>query len=180
MSAEILEQKIKQAIRDIPDYPKPGILFKDITPLLSNASLIREITHNLSRYFSGQQIEAIVGVEARGFILGSILAYEMQVPFIPVRKKGKLPYKTISESYALEYGQAEIEIHADALRRGMRVLIHDDILATGGTAGAAGNLVKKLGAEIAAFSFLINLSFLPGEINLTTAFGVKPHYLVSY
>ncbi|MCI0751429.1 MAG: adenine phosphoribosyltransferase, partial [Flammeovirgaceae bacterium] len=139
-----------------------------------------KIAQQLKSDFALTGADAVVSVEARGFIVGAILAYEMNVPFIPVRKSGKLPFKTISQSYSLEYGTAAVEIHQDAIQPGMKVIIHDDLLATGGTAGAAAALVKKLGGEIAAFSFLINLSFLTGEQNLTKAFGIKPHYLVSY
>jgi adenine phosphoribosyltransferase len=119
-------------------------------------------------------------VEARGIIFGSILAQELQCAFVPMRKSGKLPYKTVAQEYALEYGTASVEVHVDAIEAGWNVLIHDDLLATGGTAGAAANLVKKLGGTLAGFSFLINLSFLPGAENLQKQFGLKPQYLVSY
>lgn len=173
-------EKVRSIIRDVSDFPKPGILFKDITPVLADSQLVHEIMRDLVRDFKPQQYDAIVGIESRGFIFGSLLAYELKIPFVPVRKAGKLPYKTISESYALEYGNATIEIHEDALRAGSRVLIHDDLLATGGTAAAAARLVNKLGARAEAFSFLINLSFLGGDQILFDEFGVKPHYLISY
>lgn len=172
--------KIKSVIRDVPDFPKPGILFKDITPVLANTQLVHEIMQDLVRDFRPQQFDAIVGIESRGFIFGSLLAYELKLPFIPIRKAGKLPFKTIAESYDLEYGQATIEIHEDAIKPGSRVLVHDDLLATGGTAAAAARLVNKLGAKTEAFSFLINLSFLKGDQTLLDEFGVKPHYLISY
>lgn len=175
-----LEDKVKQAIRDVADFPKPGILFKDITPLLANPPLVAEIVAALARDFSGQRIDAVVGIESRGFIFGSLLAQALQIPFVPVRKSGKLPFHTIKEAYSLEYGEAVIEIHNDALLAGSRVVIHDDLLATGGTAAAAGRLVKKLGAEVAAFSFLINLSFLKGHQVLEQDFGVAPLSLVNY
>lgn len=175
-----LEEKIKQSIRDVKDYPKPGINFKDITPVLANPSLVKEIISEMVQRVNHHKIDAIAAVEARGFILGSMLAQVLQCPFIPVRKSGKLPYKTVSQEYALEYGTASIEVHEDAVKSGWNVLIHDDLLATGGTAGAAASLVQRLGGEVAGFSFLVNLSFLSGEDNLSSQFGVKPHYLVTY
>lgn len=175
-----LEYKVKSIVRDVKDFPTPGILFKDITPLLVKPDLVKEITIEIARHFKDQKIDAIAAVEARGFIFGSILAQELQCAFIPMRKSGKLPYKTLKQEYALEYGTASVEVHVDAIEPGWRVLVHDDLLATGGTAAAAANLIKKLGGEIAGFSFLINLSFLSGEENLYRQFGIKPQYLVSY
>ena len=175
-----LEDKIKSIIRDVQDFPKPGILFKDITPLLTKPDLVKEITIEIADHFKGQKIDAIAAVEARGFIFGSILAQHLNCAFVPMRKSGKLPFDTIRQEYALEYGSAAVEVHVDAIERGWNVLIHDDLLATGGTAGAAGNLVKKLGGNISGFSFLINLGFLPGEKNLIEQFGIKPQYLISY
>lgn len=175
-----IQEKVKNVIRDVIDFPKPGILFKDITPVLANTTLVHEIVQDLVREFKPQKFDAIVGIESRGFIFGSLLAYELKCPFIPVRKAGKLPFSTISESYDLEYGKATLEIHQDALHSGAKVLIHDDLLATGGTAIAAARLVNKLGARAEAFSFLINLSFLHGEKTLFKEFGVNPHYLISY
>lgn len=175
-----LSESIKAVIRDVPDFPKPGILFKDITPVLNTPPLRDQIIQLVVQNFSSQGIEAIAGIEARGFILGSMIAQAMQLPFIPIRKSGKLPYKSIREDYALEYGSASIEIHEDAVRPGQRVLIHDDLLATGGTANAAGNLVRRLGADLAGFSFIINLSFLPGEKRLIESFGHVPFSVVKY
>jgi adenine phosphoribosyltransferase len=175
-----LSDKIKQTIRDVRDYPKPGILFKDITPILSDPQLMNEIIDQLKTDLKGLQIDAIAAVEARGFIFGAILAHALNVRFIPIRKAGKLPYKTIQQEYSLEYGTATIEMHEDALQPGWRVLVHDDVLATGGTAGAAANLVRHAGAELVGFSFIINLSFLPGELNLLHQFGVNSKYLVTY
>lgn len=175
-----LEDKVKRIVRDVKDFPKPGILFKDITPLLTKPELVKEITLAIGAHFKDQKIDAIAAVEARGFIFGSILAQELQCAFIPMRKSGKLPYQTLKQEYALEYGTASVEVHVDAIEPGWNVLIHDDLLATGGTAGAAANLVKRLGGEIAGFSFLINLSFLEGEKKLLEQFGIKPQYLVSY
>lgn len=176
----MLAEKIKATIRDVKDYPSPGIVFKDITPVLADPPLVREIITTLVAGIKPMHIDAIAAVEARGFILGAILAHELGCRFIPVRKAGKLPYKTKAQHYALEYGTASIEMHADAIQPGWRVLVHDDLLATGGTAGAAAELIKEFGAEIAGFSFLINLGFLPGESNLIQRFGVKPQYIVNY
>jgi len=176
----LLSDKIKNAIRDIPDYPKPGVLFRDITPLLANPALVREMVQQCLKDYAGQKIDAIASTEARGFIFGSVLAYELGCPFVPVRKSGKLPYKTKSQRYDLEYGSASIEMHIDAIQPGWRVLVHDDLLATGGTAAATADLIQALGGELAGFSFIINLSFLPGEKTLKERFGLDPHYLASY
>jgi adenine phosphoribosyltransferase len=175
-----LEEKIKSSVREVMDYPKPGIGFKDITPVLANPVLMKEIVHALISFYKPMRIDAVAAVEARGFILGSILAYELGCRFLPVRKTGKLPYQTIAESYDLEYGSAAIEMHVDAVLPGNRILIHDDLLATGGTAAATARLVKASGGELAGFSFLINLSFLPGEKKLLHDFGLQPDYLVQY
>lgn len=175
-----LSEKLKQTIRDVKDYPKPGILFKDITPVLADPQLIKEIVRQMVKEFEPQRIDAVASTEARGFIFGSILAHELNCRFIPVRKAGKLPFKTRLQQYSLEYGSASIEMHIDAIRPGWRVLVHDDLLATGGTAGATADLVNGLNGIVAGFSFIINLSFLAGEQNLTNRFGLKPHYLVSY
>lgn len=175
-----LQQKIRTAIRDIPDYPKPGIIFKDITPVLADPLLVSEILAEKVNIWKDRQIDAVVAVEARGFIFGSMLAHALNCAFIPVRKTGKLPYKTLSQEYALEYGTASVEMHIDAIKPAQRVLIHDDLLATGGTACAAGDLVCRLNGTVAGFSFLINLDFLPGAKNLEQRFGVKPHFLLSY
>ncbi len=166
-------------MRDVPDFPKPGIVFKDITPLLADPAAVQIVVADIVNHFRHQQIGAVAAVEARGFIFGAMIAQGLNVPFVPVRKAGKLPFHKITEEYSLEYGKAAIEIHADALPRGCRVLIHDDVLATGGTATAAGNLVKKLNAFVAGYSFIINLSFLPGAQVLQDNFGIKPHYLIS-
>jgi adenine phosphoribosyltransferase len=176
----LLSEKVKAAIRDVKDYPREGILFKDITPVLADPLLMREITTELVKRLKPLKIDAIAAVEARGFILGSILAHELNCSFIPVRKAGKLPYTKRTKSYSLEYGNASIEMHADAIKPGWRVLVHDDLLATGGTASATAALVKEMQGVLAGFSFLVNLSFLPGEKKLTEEFGSKPHYLVQY
>jgi adenine phosphoribosyltransferase len=175
-----LENKIKAVIRDVQDFPKPGILFKDITPMLSDPHLVREVVSAISAQYKNVKIDAIAAVEARGFIFGAMLAQELNCAFIPMRKSGKLPYKTVSQEYALEYGTASVEVHEDAIEKEWNVLVHDDLLATGGTASAAASLVKQLGGNVAGFSFLINLSFLPGEAKLTKEFGVKPQCLVTY
>lgn len=175
-----LTEKVKNTIRDIQDYPKPGILFKDITPVFHNPALMREIVKQIADRFRNEKIDAVAAIEARGFIFGSILAHELNCKFIPIRKAGKLPFTSRRQEYSLEYGTAAIEMHVDAVQPGWRVLIHDDLLATGGTASAAGDLVQGLGGDIAGFSFIINLSFLPGAENIYKQFGVKPYYIVEY
>ncbi|HZY78173.1 MAG TPA: adenine phosphoribosyltransferase [Cyclobacteriaceae bacterium] len=175
-----LANSIKAIVRDVHDFPKPGIVFKDITPVLAEPVIRKEIIHAIVNNFKAHNLDAVAGIEARGFILGSLIAQELNLPFIPIRKSGKLPYKSLREEYALEYGTAAIEIHEDAVGPGDRVLIHDDLLATGGTALAAGQLVKKSGAIVAGFSFLINLTFLPGESRLRNSFDLKPFSVVHY
>lgn len=175
-----LEAKLKQTIRDVKDYPKPGIVFKDITPILATPDLVAEIAESMRTKFANEKIDAIAATEARGFIFGSILARDLGCSFIPVRKKGKLPFTTRSQEYQLEYGKASIEMHTDAIKPGWRVLVHDDLLATGGTAGATADLIKSFDGVIAGFSFIINLSFLPGEQHLVQRFNVQPQYLVSF
>ena len=160
-----LEQAIKQSIRDIPDFPKPGIIFKDITPLFYDQELCSRIVDGFIERFD-KKPDAIVGIESRGFLFGFLVANKLNIPFVLVRKAGKLPYKTVSVEYDLEYGTSKIEMHEDALKKGWNVIIHDDLLATGGTAEAAGNLVKKLGANVLGFNFVIGLDFLDGEKKL--------------
>jgi adenine phosphoribosyltransferase len=157
---------IRNAIRNVPDFPKPGILFKDITPLLSDPELGKKIISEFVKQLEGIPVDAILGVESRGFLFGYMLAVEMNVPFIPIRKSGKLPWKTIGVDYALEYGTARIEMHDDALQAGMKVLIHDDLLATGGTAAATAELVKMKNASVSAFGFVVELDFLEGRKKL--------------
>jgi adenine phosphoribosyltransferase len=149
----------------VPDFPKPGILFKDITPILENAELSKEIVDKFAEDWKGK-IDAIAGVESRGFLFGFPLAMKLGIPFILIRKKGKLPYDTVSYSYDLEYGSAEIEMHVNTVSKGMKVLVHDDLLATGGTAAAASELIKLEGGDIAGFSFLVELAFLEGSKKL--------------
>ncbi len=176
----LLSDKVKLTIRDVEGYPKPGIVFKDITPVLADPLLMKQIIQALADQYRDKKIDAVAAIEARGFILGSILAHELNCSFIPIRKAGKLPFKTRKQQYDLEYGRAEIEVHTDAIRPGNRILVHDDLLATGGTASAAGHLIKSFGGVLAGFSFLINLSFLPGAKNLTEQFGIAPDFLIKY
>src|SRR5688572_17663622 len=176
----MIEQRLKEVIRDVKDYPKPGIVFKDITPVLADPSLVNEIVDKLVTLYKPMKPDALVAVEARGFIIGAILAYRLGCRFIPVRKAGRLPFQTRTQEYALEYGTAKMEIHVDAIEPGWKVLIHDDLLATGGTAGAAADLVKSFGGIVTGFSFLINLGFLPGEKSLVNRFGVQPDYLIKF
>jgi adenine phosphoribosyltransferase len=160
-----LETNIKSAIRDVHDFPKPGIIFKDITPIFENQTLCNEIVDGFISII-GHKPDAIVGIESRGFLFGLLLANKLNVPFILVRKAGKLPYKTMSYEYNLEYGTAKIEMHVDSLKKGWNVLIHDDLLATGGTADAAAHLVEQQGANVSGFTFVIGLEFLNGKDKL--------------
>ncbi|SMG23702.1 adenine phosphoribosyltransferase [Marivirga sericea] len=162
-----LTEKINAQIRDIADFPKPGIIFKDITPILSHPKLVTEIVDWFVEKARRDEIDVIVGVESRGFLFGMLIAEKLGVPFVPVRKEGKLPYETINYSYDLEYGSATMEIHKDAIKKGQKVMIHDDLLATGGTAFAAAQLVKELGGKVGNFTFLIELGFLEGKKKLT-------------
>ncbi len=176
----LLEKTLKSLLRDVQDFPKPGIIFKDITPLLNDPFARKKTVEAICDHFSKENVQALAAVEARGFIFGALIAQELNIPLIPIRKAGKLPYKKITEEYALEYGRAAIEMHEDAFATGCRILLHDDLLATGGTATAAGHLVQQLGGIVAGYSFIINLSFLPGESLLKERFGVTPHYLVKF
>lgn len=161
-----LESRIKEAIRDVQDFPQPGIVFKDITTVLQQPKLCSSMLDSLALQMAGLNIQAVAAIESRGFMFGFPLALRLGVPFVPIRKKGKLPYDCISHEYTLEYGTAAIEAHTDAIHPRTRVLVHDDLLATGGTAGAAAELVKKLGGQVIAFSFLIELGFLGGREKL--------------
>jgi len=158
----MIEEKIKAAIRDVANFPKDGIIFKDVTPLLADPQLSDEICDEIIRRFSHTTIDAIVAVESRGFLYGFLLAHKLKVPFIPVRKKGKLPGETIEYSYDLEYGSATVEVHSRDLQPGWNVLIHDDLLATGGTAAAAAELMRMQKVNVAGYAFIIELSFLNG------------------
>jgi adenine phosphoribosyltransferase len=168
---------LKQHIRHVPDFPKAGILFYDITTLLRNAEGFAMTIEMLANPFVGQGIDVVVGIESRGFILGAAVAERIKAGFIPIRKPGKLPSKTLTESYALEYGTDALEVHEDAVDRGQRVLIVDDVLATGGTASAAAQLVGKMGGDLHALAFLIELQFLNGKSKLT---GEKVFSVLQY
>ena len=170
-------KEIENAIRTIPDFPKPGIQFKDITPVLADARLFSASIDGLTDGFRPGTVDAVVGIDARGFIFAAAAALKLQAGFVPIRKKGKLPFQTYEQEYALEYGTATVAIHVDALRPGSRVLMIDDLLATGGTAAAAAALVNKLGGRILEISFLIELSFLAGRQKLA---GYPVRSLVSY
>ena len=158
-----LEGALKTSIRDVPDFPKKGIIFKDITTLLQDGKLFRKAVDGLSERYKDKQIDAVISVESRGFIFGSAIAYKLGCGLIPVRKKGKLPYKTYEVTYELEYGQDTLAIHQDALTPGQKVLIVDDLLATGGTTAAAIDLMKKMQGEVIEAVFLIELDFLKGR-----------------
>jgi adenine phosphoribosyltransferase len=162
----MLTAKIKQTLRDVADFPKPGIIFKDITPVLKDPQLCAEITAAMLLQVKDLRIDVVAGIESRGFLFGLALAQALNVPFVPIRKAGKLPYKTVQQSYDLEYGSATLEVHEDAFIPGQNVLIHDDLLATGGTVVAASQLVHQLNAQIAGYSFLISLDFLNGKERL--------------
>lgn len=157
---------LKLNIRDVPDFPKPGIMFKDITPLLSNGAAFAHAIDTIAAHFEGERIDAVLGAEARGFILGAALAYKLGCGFIPARKPGKLPHLVTQAVYELEYGTDTLEIHEDSIIPGARVLIADDVLATGGTAGAKAELVRKAGGEVVGLAFLIELKFLGGRDKL--------------
>ena len=169
--------EIKKSIRNIPDFPKPGIQFKDITPVLADARLFSGAIDLLTEKFSPGGIDAVVGIDARGFIFAAAAAKRLNAGFVPVRKKGKLPFTTIEQDYALEYGHATVAMHTDALKPGARVLLIDDLLATGGTAAAAAALVQKLGGKILEAGFLIELTFLQGRNKLT---GFPTRSLIAY
>jgi adenine phosphoribosyltransferase len=156
-------EQIKALIRDVPDFPEPGIVFKDITPVLAHADAMSTIIDLIVVHFGRGNVDKVVGIEARGFILGAPVAYHFGAGVIPVRKKGKLPFETLEEEYALEYGTASLEIHTDAVQTGERVLIVDDVLATGGTARAAAKLVERVGGKVCGIATLIELDFLRGR-----------------
>jgi adenine phosphoribosyltransferase len=161
-----VNDQLKSAVRDIPGFPKPGIVFKDITPILQDRTLFRAAVDAIADRHRDNPIDTVVGIDARGFIFAAAVAYKLGVGFVPVRKKGKLPYRTIETSYALEYGNETVQMHVDAFTRGTRVLIVDDLLATGGTAAAAAELVSKLGGQVVEIDFLIELAFLQGRDRL--------------
>ncbi|MCO5168520.1 MAG: adenine phosphoribosyltransferase [Planctomycetes bacterium] len=176
----MVETTIKRLIRDVPDFPKPGILFKDVTPLLADAPALARVVDALAepyRQNGKPTVDRVLGIESRGFIFGTPVAQRLGVGFAPIRKPGKLPWKTVSESYALEYGEDRIELHEDAVHEGERVLIVDDLLATGGTLTAACRLVERLGGQVAGCAVVIELGFLDGRKRL----GERPlHSLVTF
>jgi adenine phosphoribosyltransferase len=168
---------VRARIRDVPDFPKKGIVFKDITPVLSDAALFRQVIDAFVARWKDERIDKVIGIESRGFIFAAPLAYALGAGFCIVRKPGKLPWEVIREAYALEYGEAALELHIDAVGPGERVLVVDDVLATGGTAEAVGRLVTRQGAELVAYSFLVELSFLGGAKRLGAR---KVHALLTY
>ena len=160
------DEYLRRLVRDIPDFPQPGILFRDITPLLGDPTALNMVLDAMAERFIAARVDAVVGIESRGFIFGAALAARLNVGFVPVRKPGKLPYRTDRVSYSLEYGESELEMHRDSLAEGASVLVVDDLLATGGTAAAAAELVRRQGAEVLAFAFVIELDFLAGRERL--------------
>lgn len=164
-----LERRVRDALRPIKDHPKPGIVFQDITPVLADGKLFHDVVAGMARPFAGSGVTHVVGIEARGFILGGAVARELGAGFVPVRKPGKLPWERVKEEYALEYGTDALECHSDGLAPGRRVLVVDDVLATGGTAEAAARLVRKLGGDLVGWSFLLEISVLKGRGRLDGA-----------
>ena len=165
MGSETVE-RLRAAVRDVPDFPKKGIMFKDITPVLSDPSLFRASIDLFLERCRGREVDKIVGIDARGFVFGSAVAYELGVGFVPIRKRGKLPYRTEIAKYSLEYGEAEVEMHTDAVTAGERVVLVDDLLATGGTSAAAAVLIRKAGGQLIEAQFFIELEFLEGRKRL--------------
>ena len=179
MISATLENDLKAAIRTIPDYPKPGILFRDITTLLGDARAFRRAVDELVQPWAGGKIDKVAGIEARGFILGGAIAHQVSCGFVPIRKKGKLPFKRVTIGYSLEYGIDEMEIHEDAVAKGERVILVDDLVATGGTAEAAVKLLQQMGANVLAACFIIDLPELGGAKKIE-ALGVPVRTLVSF
>jgi adenine phosphoribosyltransferase len=174
-----LQERIIQTIRDVPDFPKPGIMFKDISTIMLDPLLSNDMLDHLHSQYKDEKIEAVAGIESRGFLFGYALAMRLNVPFILIRKAGKLPYEKISYAYDLEYGNAIIEMHTDAVKKGMKVLIHDDLLATGGSAAAAAELILQGGGQVAGFNFIVGLDFL-GGIDKLKPFSSNIVNLVAY
>ena len=168
---------LKARIRDVPDFPEPGVLFKDIMPLLADPASLHEVTDLIAEWAEPRKPDVILGAEARGFILGATVAYKLGCGFVAARRPGKLPWKTVSATYSLEYGENALELHADAITSGQRVLVHDDVLATGGTARAICDLAEQLGGEIVGVAFVIELDFLEGAKQLE---GRDVHSLIHY
>ena len=179
MNSPVLENDLKAAIRTIPDYPKPGIMFRDITTLLGSARAFRRAVDELVQPWAGSKIDKIAGIEARGFIIGGAIAHQLSAGFIPIRKKGKLPHKSVSVAYSLEYGLDEMEMHEDAVAKGERVILVDDLIATGGTAEGAVKLLRQMGAEIVAAVFMVDLPDLGGAAKLR-ALDVPVRTLVTF
>lgn len=165
MSSDSIEQ-LRAAVRDVPDFPKKGIIFKDITPILGSGKLFRLAIEVFLEQCRGKKIDKVVGIDARGFLFGAAVAYDLGVGFVPLRKKGRLPYKTESAKYSLEYGEAEMELHVDAIEPGEKIVLIDDLLATGGTSASAAALIRKVGGDLIAAQFLIELEFLQGREKL--------------
>lgn len=168
LQPKMIEQRIKNAVRNVPNFPKEGIMFKDITPILQDVELCRAITKEFANRLVELKPDLIVGIESRGFLFGMLIANALNIPFIPIRKKGKLPSDCYAIEYDLEYGSACIEIHKDAIRKGQRVVIHDDLLATGGTVLASSALINMSGGELIAYSFIIGLDFLGAKEKLNS------------
>jgi adenine phosphoribosyltransferase len=179
MTTVTLESDLKAAIRNIPDYPKPGIIFRDITTLLGDAGAFRRAVDGLVQPWAGNKIDKVAGIEARGFIIGGAVAHQVSAGFVPIRKKGKLPHATVRIAYSLEYGLDEMEMHADAIHPGERVILVDDLVATGGTAEAAVKLLKQIGADVLAACFIIDLPDLGGAEKIRKL-GVPVRTLVSF
>lgn len=179
MTSPALENDLRSAIRTITDYPKPGIMFRDITTLLGNARAFRRAVDELVQPWAGSKIDKVAGIEARGFILGGAVAHQVSAGFVPIRKKGKLPHTTVRIAYSLEYGLDEMEMHADAVAAGERVVLVDDLIATGGTAEGAVKLLQQMGAEVLAACFIIDLPDLGGADKLR-ALGVPVRTLISF
>jgi adenine phosphoribosyltransferase len=179
MVSAVLENDLKSAIRTIPDYPKPGILFRDITTLLGNARAFRRTVDELVQPWAGSKVDKVAGIEARGFILGGAVAHQVSAGFVPIRKKGKLPHTTVRIAYSLEYGIDEMEIHEDAIQKGERVIVVDDLIATGGTAEGAVKLLRQMGAEVLAACFIVDLPDLGGADKIR-ALNVPVRTLISF
>ena len=178
MASQELIRKLEDTIQNIPDFPQPGIQFKDMTPIFLNPKLYEEVISDLA-HFSKGKIDAVCGIESRGYLFGIAIAVALEVPFILIRKKGKLPPPFVSQKYDLEYGSSEIEMRKGQINPGQRILVHDDLLATGGTTEAAGNLIEKQGASVAQFSFLIRLKALEGE-NRLKKFHADTYSILDY
>jgi len=179
MATDVFAYDLKAAIRSIPDYPKPGIIFRDITTLLGNARAFRRAVDELVQPWAGSKIDKVAGMEARGFIIGGAVAHQVSAGFVPIRKKGKLPHKRVSIAYSLEYGLDEMEMHEDAVAKGERVILVDDLVATGGTAEGAVKLLRQMGAEVLAACFIIDLPELGGADKIREL-GVPVRTLVSF